>query len=49
MNTNVSSAAMPGGIAPVPARKFDQKAGKGTWAVFALLLLAAITWNLGTW
>ena len=42
MNTNVSSAAMPGGIAPVPARKFDQKAGKGTWAVFALLLLGGL-------
>ncbi len=44
MNTNVSSAAMPGAIGPgaVPARKFDQKAGKGTWAVFALLLLGGL-------
>jgi inorganic phosphate transporter, PiT family len=44
MNTNVSSAALPGGAAPAATHrpKLDQKAGKGTWAVFVLLLLIGL-------
>ena len=42
MNTIVSSAAVPDGLAAPSRPRLDHKTGKGTWAVFVLLLLVGL-------
>ncbi len=42
MNTIVSSAAVPDGMAAPSRPRLDHKTGKGTWAIFALLLLVGL-------
>ena len=51
MNSNVNSAALPGGVAPTERPKLDQKTGKGTWIFFTLLLaigLGYTAWNIAS-
>jgi PiT family inorganic phosphate transporter len=42
MNTIVGPAALPGGAAAPGRPRLDQRPGKGTWALFAFLLLAGL-------
>ena len=42
MNTNVGSATLPGGLAAPSRPHLDHKPGKGTWALFAILLLSGL-------
>ena len=49
MNTNVGS--LPGGLAAPSRPRLDHKTGKGTWALFALLLVAGLgytAWSIAT-
>ncbi len=51
MNSVAGSAPLPGGQAAPGRPRLDHKAGKGTWAVFALLLLAGLgytAWSITT-
>ena len=45
MNTIVSSAALPDGTAAPSRPRLDHKTGKGTWAIFALLLLVGLAYT----
>ena len=51
MNSNVGSAALPGGQAAAGRPRLDHKSGKGTWALFAFLLLAGLgytAWSIAS-
>jgi len=50
MNTNVGSATLAGGVAPVERPRLDHPASPGTWIIFTLLLLgglAFVAWSIG--